>query len=82
MNKSFSGNDQTVRIWNYENGAIELLQKFHTKFQSLDLHPSGLFAVIGFIDQLRLVAILLGDLKVMSNYLCSPKIISHSYSYR
>lgn len=58
------GKDQTVRMWNYANGALELMQKFHTDFQSLDLHPSGIFAAIGFADQLRLMAVMLGELKV------------------
>lgn len=56
--------DQTIRIWNYESGKVELVKKFQVDLTSIALHPSGIFVAVGFNDQLRLMAIMLDDLKV------------------
>lgn len=60
--------DQTVRLWDYKSGRLQMLQKFHTDFLSLDLHPSGLFAAIGFVDQLRVFAIQLNEMEIIRTF--------------
>lgn len=61
--------DQTIRIWNYETGSVELVKKYMTDITVIALHPTGLFVAIGFSDQLRLMEILLDDLKVPITYI-------------
>lgn len=56
--------DQTIRIWNYSTGNVELVKKYLVDIVVIALHPSGLFVAVGFCDQLRLMEILLDDLKV------------------
>lgn len=56
--------DQTIRIWNYETGKVELVKKYQVDVNTVALHPSGIFVAVGFNDQLRLMEILLDDLKV------------------
>lgn len=56
--------DQTIRIWNYETGKVELVKKYQVDVTAIALHPSGIFAAVGFNDQMRLMQILLDDLKV------------------
>lgn len=56
--------DQTIRIWNFATGHVELVKKFLVDIVVIALHPSGLFVAVGFCDQLRLMEILLDDLKV------------------
>lgn len=56
--------DQTIRIWNYETGKVELVKKYQVDVTTIALHPSGMFVAVGFSDQLRLMQILLDDLKV------------------
>lgn len=56
--------DLTVRIWNYETASVELVKKYQICISVLALHPTGLFAAIGFTDQLHLKEILLDTLKV------------------
>lgn len=56
--------DQTIRIWNYDTGNVELVKKYQVDVTSVALHPSGIFVAVGFNDQLRLMEILLDDLKV------------------
>lgn len=71
--------DHTVRIWNYETMKVELLKKFLIDIRVVALHPSGIFAAIGFTDILRLVQIQLKDLKITKsfNYACTVLKFSH-----
>lgn len=72
--------DHTVRIWNYETMQLELLKKFLIDIRVVALHPSGMFAAIGFTDVLRLVQIQLKDLKITKSFnypICSVLKFSH-----
>lgn len=60
--------DHTIRIWNYETMKVELLKKFLIDIRVVALHPSGMFAAIGFTDVLRLVQIQLKDLKITKSF--------------
>lgn len=60
--------DHTVRIWNYETMKVELLKKFLIDISVVALHPSGMFAAIGFTDVLRLMQIQLKDLKTTRSF--------------
>lgn len=61
------GKDKTIRIWNFKTGCVELLKRFAIETHSIDIHPSGLFAALGFSDQFRLMKILLEDIQVSSS---------------
>lgn len=41
-----------------------MVKKYLTDVTVIALHPTGLFVAVGFSDQLRLMEILLDDLKV------------------
>jgi cilia- and flagella-associated protein 57 len=72
--------DHTVRIWNYDTMKVELLKKFLIDIRVVSLHPSGMFAAIGFTDVLRLVQIQLKDLKITKSFnypMCSVLKFSH-----
>lgn len=56
--------DQTIRIWNYDTGTVELVKKYLVDISVIAAHPSGLFVAVGFCDQLRIMEILLDNLKV------------------
>lgn len=64
MNCIFAAKDLTIRIWNYHTGKVELVKKYQTNVNVIALHPTGIFVAVGFSDQLRLMEILLDDLKV------------------
>ena len=49
------GLDKTVRIWNYEDKTIEVMQRFNEEPHSVAFHPSGFQIVVGFADKLRLM---------------------------
>lgn len=56
--------DQTIRIWNYETGKVELVQKYLVDVSVVALHPSGLMVCVGFLDNMQLKEIMLDSLKV------------------
>jgi WD40 repeat protein len=59
------GRDLTVRVWNYEEKTVVLTKRFKEEPLSLSLHPSGLFVVVGFTDKVRLMSILMDDLRTV-----------------
>lgn len=56
--------DFTIRVWNYKTGNIELVRKYQNAINVIELHQSGMFVAIGFSDELRLMELMLDDLKV------------------
>lgn len=59
-----SGTDKTVRIWNYVDKSVEVSRQFMDDPYSLALHPSGLYILVGFPDKLRLMSIVVDDLRM------------------
>lgn len=62
------GLDKTIRIWNYLGGNCELLKQFNEEAHSLSVHPSGLHLLVGFTDKLRLMNILMDDIRVFKEF--------------
>ncbi|KAI6655110.1 WD repeat-containing protein 65-like [Oopsacas minuta] len=60
--------DKTIRIWNFETNALELQKEFQEEAYSVALHPSGLFLLAGFSEKLRLMNILLDDIRVFKEF--------------
>ena len=56
---------------------VELAKAFDDEVNSVALHPGGLFALVGFADKLRLMAILVDDFRCgfakMSSCLLQPR---------
>ncbi|XP_058814914.1 cilia- and flagella-associated protein 57 [Topomyia yanbarensis] len=63
-----ASNDLTIRLWNYQSMKIELVKKYQIEIGVIALHPSGLFAAVGFIDLLRVMQIQLDDLKLTKTF--------------
>ena len=59
------GRDNTVRLWNFDERCVELTKCFDDEPLSLSLHPSGLFVVVGFTDKVRLMSLLINDMRVV-----------------
>ncbi|ORX57709.1 WD repeat-containing protein 65 [Piromyces finnis] len=57
------GSDKSIRIWNYLENTNEITKFFNDDIYSVSLHPSGLNILAGFSDKLRLMNILIDDLK-------------------
>ncbi|KAG1685361.1 hypothetical protein DVH05_008466 [Phytophthora capsici] len=57
------GLDRTVRVWNYIDRTCEVAKRFNEEAFSVACHPSGLHLLVGFADKLRLLNILMDDVR-------------------
>lgn len=60
--------DHTVRLWNYMDKSTELVRSFPEEAFSVALHPHGLSLLVGHGDKLRLLTILLDDMRVIKEF--------------
>ncbi|XP_066125551.1 cilia- and flagella-associated protein 57 isoform X2 [Saccopteryx bilineata] len=60
--------DRSVRIWNYESNTLELYREYQEEAYTISLHPSGHFIVVGFADKLRLMNLLIDDIRAFKEY--------------
>ncbi|XP_049894725.1 cilia- and flagella-associated protein 57 isoform X1 [Epinephelus moara] len=60
--------DHSVRIWNYETKMLELYKEFQEEAYSVALHPTGLFILVGFSDKLRLMTLLINDIRTFKEF--------------
>ncbi|KND01929.1 uncharacterized protein SPPG_02436 [Spizellomyces punctatus DAOM BR117] len=57
------GTDRSVRIWNYLDNSLEVFKYFLDEPLSVALHPSGLYVLVGFTDGLKLMNVLIDDIR-------------------
>ncbi|KAI8916406.1 quinon protein alcohol dehydrogenase-like superfamily [Gorgonomyces haynaldii] len=55
--------DRSVRVWNYLEANSELVKYFSDEAYSVAIHPSGLYILVGFSDKLRLMNLLIDDIR-------------------
>ena len=76
--------DHTIRIWNYKTFRMELakvlylvkdilrlsvrFQWFREEIFSVAIHPAGLYIAAGFADKIRLLNILIDDMRVFQEF--------------
>ncbi|TKC38954.1 hypothetical protein EI555_020958 [Monodon monoceros] len=60
--------DRSVRIWNYESNTLELFKEYQEEAYTISLHPSGHYVVVGFADKLRLMNLLIDDIRSFKEY--------------
>ena len=57
------GLDKSIRIWNYAEREVEISKTFTEEVYSISFHPSGLHILAGFADKLRLMNLLMDDIR-------------------
>jgi len=62
------GMDRVVRIWNYLDKTMVLSKEFQEEPHSLAFHPSGLHILVGFSDKLRLMNLLMDDIRTFKEF--------------
>ncbi|KAJ8263115.1 hypothetical protein COCON_G00155720 [Conger conger] len=60
--------DRSVRIWNFETNSLEVYKEFQEQAFSVALHPTGLFILVGFCDKLRLLNLLINDIRTFMEF--------------
>ena len=64
-----AGKDETVRVWDYNLGCLEICKFFHNEEPlSVALHPGGHHLLIGFSNKLQLMNILVDDLQIVRDF--------------
>lgn len=74
------GQDKTIRVWNYITKTLELKAEFAEVPLCIALHPSGLHVLVGFSDKLRLMNLLMDDIRGYKEFViksCSEVQFSH-----
>lgn len=60
--------DRSLKIWNYKNKKCEISKLYGDTIFSVSLHPSGLHLLVGFSDRLKLMNLLLDDLRIFQSF--------------
>ncbi|KAI9224597.1 WD40-repeat-containing domain protein [Blastocladiella britannica] len=60
--------DRSVRVWNYMDASSELVKQFAEESYSVAFHPSGLYILVGFADKLRLMNLLIDDIRAFREF--------------
>jgi len=55
--------DKSIRVWNYSEETSELVKYFPEEAYSVAIHPSGLYILVGFSDKLKLMNLLIDDIR-------------------
>ncbi|TYZ58912.1 hypothetical protein PybrP1_009516 [[Pythium] brassicae (nom. inval.)] len=62
------GLDRSVRVWNYLERTCEVAKQFAEEAHSVACHPSGLYLLVGFADKLRLLNVLMDDIRPVKEF--------------
>ena len=60
--------DKSVRVWNYVEKSADLLKTFPEESYSVAFHPSGMHILVGFADKLRLMNLLMDDIRTFKEF--------------
>uniref|UniRef100_A0A061RT72 Wd repeat-containing protein 65-like n=2 Tax=Tetraselmis sp. GSL018 TaxID=582737 RepID=A0A061RT72_9CHLO len=60
--------DHSVRLWNHSERGAELIRQFPEEAFSVAMHPSGLSLLVGHGDKLRLMTVLLDDMRMVKEF--------------
>ncbi|XP_065409720.1 cilia- and flagella-associated protein 57 isoform X5 [Chrysemys picta bellii] len=60
--------DRSVRIWNYETNTLDLYKEYQEEAYAVSLHPTGLYVLVGFSDKLRLMNLLIDDIRTFKDF--------------
>ncbi|RZC27649.1 WD repeat-containing protein 65 [Asbolus verrucosus] len=60
--------DRTLKIWNYETEELDLMQKFQDDLFGVALHPTGLYAIVGFSDKLRFLTVMIDEFEITREF--------------
>lgn len=62
------GTDKSIRIWNYVDNTSELVRYFVEEPNCVSIHPSGLYVLVGFNDKVKLMNLLIDDLRTFKEF--------------
>ncbi|KAJ0409573.1 hypothetical protein ATCC90586_010084 [Pythium insidiosum] len=78
------GLDKSVRVWNYLDKSTDIMKFFKEDTYAVAFHPSGLHVAVGFTDKLKLLNILMDDIRAFREFAikaCREVRFSHGGQY-
>lgn len=63
-----SGVDRSIRVWNYIENNIEVITYYPEQANSVSIHPNGLYLVACFPSCIKVMSILLNEIKEFWDY--------------
>ncbi|CAF2959691.1 unnamed protein product [Rotaria sp. Silwood2] len=63
-----SGDDHTVRLWNYETNTIEQMKLYNESVYAITMHPSGHQIVVAFASKVSLMNVLIDGFATVKEY--------------
>ncbi|CAF3214390.1 unnamed protein product [Rotaria socialis] len=63
-----SGDDHTVRLWNYETSVIEQMRLYSEPVYGISIHPSGHQLVVAFASKVSLLNVLIDGFATVKEY--------------
>jgi WD40 repeat protein len=74
-----TGDDHTVRLWNYETNTIEQMKVYNEPVYAIAIHPAGHQFVVAFASKVCLMNILIDGFSIVKEY---PIHTSHGIKFR
>ncbi|CAF4648755.1 unnamed protein product [Rotaria sp. Silwood1] len=63
-----SGDDHTIRLWNYETNTIEQMKLYNEPVYAITMHPSGHQIVVAFASKVALMNVLIDGFATVKEY--------------
>ena len=54
--------DCTLRVYNTQTKKMEIMYRYEEEPVNVAIHPNGLYLVVAFLDHIKIISILLGEL--------------------
>lgn len=74
-----SGDDHSVRLWNYETNTIEQMKFYNEPVYAISMHPSGHQMVVAFASKVCLMNVLIDGFSTVKEY---PIHAAHGIKFR
>jgi WD40 repeat protein len=74
-----TGDDHTVRLWNYETNTIEQMRFYNEPIYAISIDPTGHQIVIAFASKVSLMNVLIDGFSTVKEY---PIHASHELKFR
>jgi WD40 repeat protein len=74
-----SGDDHTIRLWNYETNTIEQMKYYTEPIYAISMHPSGHQIVVAFASKVSLMNVLIDGFSVVKEF---PVHAAHEIKFR
>jgi WD40 repeat protein len=74
-----SGEDRTIRLWNYETNTIEQMKLYNEPIYAISMHPSGHQFVVAFASKVSIMNVLIDNFSTVKEY---PIHAAHEIKFR